>query len=54
MLSPFMLSSKLYGELLSPFLARIAEGSPLACIESHLTVSQLLLDAFEPGCWWSR
>ena len=44
-----MLLSKLYSELLSPFLARIAKGSPLACVESHLIVSQWLLDAFEPG-----
>ena len=26
--------------LLSPFLARIAKGSPLTCVESHLAVSQ--------------
>ena len=36
--------------LLSPFLARIAKGSPLICVESHLAVSQWQEDAFELGC----
>ena len=38
-------------EMLSPFLARIAKGFPLACIESHPTMSQWLSDASKLACW---
>ena len=50
---PLTICYKLYSELLSPFLAQIAKGSPLACVKSHPIMSQWLLDEFEPRCWWS-
>ena len=43
----YMLSTNLYNELLSPFLARIAKGSPLVFVEQHLTVSQWSREHFQ-------
>ena len=38
--------------MFSPFLARIAKGFPLTCVESHLAVSQWQWGAFELGYLW--